>query len=75
MLSWVLRRLKKDTDARVKKLRMKIYELFTFAVYVREFIEGYQPTLISSVQEAKSFEHKESRKLVSLVCNFFILVA
>lgn len=74
MLSCVLRRLKKDTDARTKNLRRKIYELFTFAVYIRVFIEGYQPTLISSVQEAKGFEYKETRKLVSLVCNFFILL-
>lgn len=52
---------------------MKLFEIFTFGIYIRFYLEAYQNMLLSSVQEIKVFNAESVDQIVSLVWAFFIV--
>ena len=65
--------MQKDPDSFMSKAVIKLFEIFTFGIYIRVFLEAYQSMLLSSIQEIKVFNAESIDEVVSLVWAFLIL--
>lgn len=52
----------------------KLFELFTFAIYLRTILEVFHTLLLSSILEINTFEHSTTMKVISLVVAIVVVL-
>lgn len=57
-----------------RKVVCKLFNVFTFSLYVRTLIEAFQVMLLSSIQEIKVFSFTPASRGISVICALALLL-
>ena len=58
----------------MEKCANKLFEIFTFAVYVRLLLEAFHSLSLSSTHEINTFDASDTSKMLSLISAFVVFL-